>query len=133
MDFLIAPKHRWIYVAIFGVMSVSAFMSYSKFNSLSTTENLYLSLFLTLCKYIYLSTTVTKFEGVYYSDFEESTSLSLSLSLSLFLPPSLLPSVILPLLAILVISLQFFPLFACVNASIPLLSHVMGLIYSTLW
>ena len=51
MDFLIAPKHRWIYVAIFSVMAVSTFVTFSFFNSRDTSsQNIYFNLFLKLRK-----------------------------------------------------------------------------------
>ena len=49
MDFLIAPRHRWIYVAIFGVMGVNLFyvlISLFPVNS----DDVFLWLFLNLSK-----------------------------------------------------------------------------------
>ena len=129
MDFLIAPRHRWIYVAIFSVMAISAFEIFQNLNNLKVSSNLYLNLFLNLCKF--------NSQVVFVLCFYLSVSLSplpppsISLSLSLYF--SLFASVIWPLFAIILISLLFFPLFGCVDAAIPLLGHVMGLIYSVLW
>ena len=48
MDFLITPRHRWIYVAIFGVMAVNLFnvLFYVRVNS----DNVFLWLLLNLSK-----------------------------------------------------------------------------------
>ena len=51
MDFLIAPRHRWIYVAIFSVMAVSAFQIFQRLNNFNVSANLYLNLFLKMCKF----------------------------------------------------------------------------------
>ena len=49
MDFLITPRHRWIYVAILGVMAVTLFTLFS--NVSVNVENIYVGLFLTVGKY----------------------------------------------------------------------------------
>lgn len=47
MDFLISPHHRWIYVAIFGVMAVNLFWLFN----LVDVDNVFLWLFLNLSKH----------------------------------------------------------------------------------
>ncbi|XP_064406724.1 stimulated by retinoic acid gene 6 protein-like isoform X2 [Halichondria panicea] len=88
MDFLVAPRYRFIYIIIFGVMSQSLFTT---FQVISTPAG------------------VNFYLGIVYR------------------------TLITPLLVVLILSLQYFPLFACVNAPIPLLGHIIGLIYSILW
>ena len=46
MDFLITPRHRWIYVAVLGVMVVNLVNIYPNLN----IDNIYLWLFLNLSK-----------------------------------------------------------------------------------
>ena len=50
MDFLITPRHRWIYVAIFGIMGVQIFHLYQELNRINASSNSYWQLTFTLCK-----------------------------------------------------------------------------------
>ena len=50
MDFLITPRHRWIYVAIFGVMGVEVFTLYQVLNRINVSSNSYWQLTFNLCK-----------------------------------------------------------------------------------
>ena len=50
MDFLIAPRHRWIYVGIFGVMGVVVFNTWHLSYNIDVGDNLYLRLFIKLSK-----------------------------------------------------------------------------------
>ena len=79
MDFLIAPQHRWIYVAIFSVMAVSGFQIFQNLNNVNVSANLYLNLFLKMCK------------------FPKFNSILCLLSLPPSLPPSLFPVPLTPL------------------------------------
>jgi hypothetical protein len=47
MDFLITPRHRWIYVALFGVMAVDLFHLIPLVN----VDDVFLWLFLNLSKH----------------------------------------------------------------------------------
>ena len=49
MDFLITPHHRWIYVAIFGVMAVNLFGLFGQV--FVNVDDVFLWLFLTLSKH----------------------------------------------------------------------------------
>ena len=53
MDFLITPRHRWIYVAIFGVMGVQIFVLFRLLGMTlgSVSSNRYWQLLFNLCKY----------------------------------------------------------------------------------
>ena len=52
MDFLIAPRHRWIYVAIFGMMGLQMFYLFQQLNNLRVTSNPYWNLIFGLSKSI---------------------------------------------------------------------------------
>ena len=43
-----------------------------------------------------------------------------------------LPSVLQPMLSALIVSLTFFPLFACADAPIALIGHILGFLYGIL-
>ena len=49
MDFLITPRHRWIYVAVFGVMGVNLFYVFTSLFP-ANVDNVFLWLFLNLSK-----------------------------------------------------------------------------------
>ena len=49
MDFLITPRHRWIYVAILAVMGVTAFNTFNLADSFGV-PNVYLKLLVKLGK-----------------------------------------------------------------------------------
>ena len=57
MNFLINPKHRWIYVFIFPTMAVSLLEGFYFLNSSVLDRNVFSQLFWKVCKYILLSLT----------------------------------------------------------------------------
>ena len=107
MDFLVAPRHRWIYVAIFSIMALSAFEVFQNLSQVNSIDNLYLNLFLKLCKWLITFNCVCiLYKYIYMHNLWIPLSLSPSpafppglplpppLSRSLFCPPS--PSFSLP-------------------------------------
>ena len=90
MDFLIAPRHRWIYVAVFSVMAISAFEIFQNLNNLKVSSNLYLNLFLNLCKF----SSQVVFVLCFYLSSPPPLHLPLSLSPSPSLSPSTSPSLL---------------------------------------
>lgn len=42
-------------------------------------------------------------------------------------------AVVSPILLVLLITFKFFPLFACMKSPVPLLGHIMGLVYTVFW
>ena len=57
MDFLITPRHRWIYVAVFGVMGVNLFYVFISLFPVNS-DNVFLWLLLNLSKQS--NSTITK-------------------------------------------------------------------------
>ena len=50
MDFLVTPRHRWVYVALFFVMAASLINTYGSLNSFNI-ENVYFNIFYSISKY----------------------------------------------------------------------------------
>ena len=51
MDFLVTPRHRWVYVALFFVMAASLISTYASLNNFNI-QNVYFNIFYSIRKYI---------------------------------------------------------------------------------
>ena len=49
MDFLVTPRHRWVYVALFFVMAASLINTYASLNSFNI-QNVYFNIFYIISK-----------------------------------------------------------------------------------
>ncbi|XP_064405980.1 stimulated by retinoic acid gene 6 protein-like isoform X2 [Halichondria panicea] len=88
VSFLVRPRHRFIYILLFGLMSTQALFVLSTLN-IPNISNTYANLF-----YLIL----------------------------------LVPAGI-----VLILSLLYYPLFACVETQVPLVGHIIGFLYSSAW